>query len=190
MDSRSVAVIVGSLRQGAMSRKVARALMAVAPESLRCGIVEIRALTLYDQDVQDAGAPESWTEFRDAIRSTDGVLFVTPEYNRSVPGVLKNAVDIGSRPGGKSAWRGKPAGVVSVSNSRFSGLGASHHLRQSLVSLDMPAMAQPEACVGGSEALFGPDGVLTDEPTRALFAKFMTAFAAWVELHAGARPRP
>lgn len=179
--SRNVALLVGSLRKGSLNRLAARALAEVAPENLHLQPVEFGNLPLYDQDLEDRGAPPEWTAFREPIRTSDAVLFVTPEYNRSVPGGLKNALDVGSRPYGKSAWTGKPAAVVSVSPGALGGFGANHHLRQSLVFLNMPCMQQPEAYVGNAAALFGTDGRLTNDTTREIFRTFMKAFAAWIE---------
>ena len=119
--------------------------------------------------------------FRDRIRRADAVLFVTPEYNRSVPGVLKNAIDVGSRPYGKSAWQGKPGAVISVSPSAIGGFGANHHLRQSLVFLDVMPMQQPEAYVGNAATLFDEKGKLKNESTREFLKGFIDAFAAWIE---------
>jgi chromate reductase len=176
-----IAVVVGSLRRGSYDRMIAKALVGLAPPSLRCAIVEIGDLPLYNQDYDSDGVPAAYTTFRDRIRGVHGVLFVTPEYNRSVPGVLKNAIDVGSRPYGKSVWSGKPAAIVSSSPGAMGGFGANHHLRQSLVFLDMPAMQQPEAYVGGADKLFDANGEFASESTRAFLAKFMQAFAAWVE---------
>lgn len=179
MKPKNIAVLVGSLRKESFSRKVARALTALAPESLKLEILEIGELQMYNQDLEET-PPHAWTEFRDRLSGFDGVLFVTPEYNRSVPAVLKNALDVGSRPYGKSSWDGKPGAVVSVSPGNVSGFGANHHLRQSLVCLNVPAMAQPEAYIGGVAKLFDDDGNLTNEPTRQFLRKFMDAFALWV----------
>src|SRR5689334_21226985 len=136
---KNVAVVVGSLRKASLNRKMASALAAMAPPSMKLEIVEIGQLPLYNQDV-DEQPPAVWTDFRKRIAASDAVLFVTPEYNRSVPSALKNAIDVGSRPYGKSAWAGKPAAIVSVSPGAIGGFGANHHLRQSLVFLNMPAM--------------------------------------------------
>ncbi|MCM8910706.1 NAD(P)H-dependent oxidoreductase, partial [Pseudomonas inefficax] len=144
----SVAVVVGSLRKDSYNRKVARALSELAPSSLALRIVEIGDLPLYNEDVEADAPPEAWKRFRDEIRRSDAVLFVTPEYNRSVPGCLKNAIDVGSRPYGQSAWGGKPTAVVSVSPGAIGGFGANHAVRQSLVFLDMPCMQMPEAYIG------------------------------------------
>ena len=177
---RDIAVVVGSLRKGSLNRMTANALAALAPESLKLEIVEIGQLPLYDQDL-DEDPPQSWIEFRERIRRADGVLFVTPEYNRSVTAALKNAIDIGSRPYGHSAWSGKPAAVASVSPGALGGFGANHHLRQSLVFLDMPVLQQPEAYLGGAAGYFDEDGELKNERTRAFLTTFINAYAAWVE---------
>jgi chromate reductase len=176
---RHVAVIVGSLRKDSINRKMAHALADLAPAALKLSIVDIGQLPLYDQDGDDH-PPAQWTAFRERIRAADAVLFVTPEYNRSVPGALKNAIDVGSRPYGKSAWSGKPAAIVSTSQGAMGGFGANHHLRQSLVFLNVPAMAQPEAYIGGADKLFDANGKLDNEATGKFLQHFMQAFAAWV----------
>jgi len=163
---RTVAVLVGSLRKASFSRKVAKALAAVAPDNLHLEIVEIGQLPPYNEDEETAAPPAAWVAFRDQVRGADAVLFVTPEYNRSVPGFLKNAIDVGSRPYGKSVWSGKPGAVVSVSPGALGAFGANHHLRQSLVFLDVPAMQQPEAYIGGAAGLFDEAGTLTNDATR------------------------
>ena len=179
--SKKIAVFVGSLRKEAYSRKMARALIDLAPESLELEIIEIGGLPLYNQDFDDEGKPlDAWTAFRERVRPFDGVLFVTPEHNRSVPAALKNAIDVASRPYGKGVWAGKPGAVVSVSPGAMGAFGANHHLRQSLVFLDVPAMPQPEAYIGGAAQLFDADGRITNDKTRGLLVKFMEAFAAWV----------
>ena len=132
--------------------------------------------------------PAEWVALRQQVKSCDGILFVTPEYNRSVPAVLKNALDVGSRPYGQSVWAGKPGAVVSVSPGTIGGFGANHHLRQSFVFLDIPAMQQPEAYIGGAAQLFDADGKLTNEATRDFLVKFMAAFAHWVERHSPSGP--
>jgi chromate reductase len=177
---RNVAVLVGSLRKESFNRRMANALIKLAPPELKLAILEIRDLPFYNQD-DDANPPPVVRDFKEAIAKVDAVLFVTPEYNRSVPGVLKNAIDVASRPYGKSAWKGKPAAVVSVSSGAIGGFGANHHLRQSLVFLDMPAMPQPEAYIGNGASLFGPDGAITNDSTREFVTKFLAAFAQWIE---------
>jgi chromate reductase len=181
--AKDIVVIVGSLRKESFSRKMANALVGLAPESLKLEIVEIGQLPLYNQDLDPDNAPAAWKEFRARVKKADGVLFVTPEYNRSVPAPLKNAIDVGSRPYGQSVWAKKPAAVVSVSPGLIGGFGANHHLRQSLVFLDMPTMQQPEAYIGGADKLFDANGKITNDGTRDFLTKFMAAYAAWVEKH-------
>jgi chromate reductase len=178
---RNVAVLVGSLRRESFSRKTAHALAALAPDSLRLKIAEIGALALYNED-DETDPPQSWRTFRDEVRGAEALLFVTPEYNRSVPGVLKNAIDVGSRPYGHSIWNGKPGAVLSNSPGAIGGFGANQHLRQSLVFLNVPAMQMPEAYIGGAASLFDANGQLQKAEVREFLRKFMTSFAAWVEL--------
>jgi chromate reductase len=181
MPDRHVAVLVGSLRKASYNRKMALALEGLAPPTLKLEIVEIGALALYNEDLEGEHAPAPWQAFRAAIRPKDAVLFVTPEYNRSVPGGLKNAIDVGSRPYGQSVWSKKPCAVVTVSPGAAGGFGANHHLRQSLVFLDMPVLQQPEAYVGGAATLFAEDGSIANDGTRKFLTGLMAAFAAWIE---------
>jgi chromate reductase, NAD(P)H dehydrogenase (quinone) len=184
MDERRIAVLVGSLRRDSYSGRVARTLAEVAPAVLRLKTVDIGDLPLYNADNDVAEPPGPWARFRDEIGRSDGVLFVTPEYNRSVPGALKNAIDVASRPYGRNAWNGKPAAVVSVSPGAIGGFGANHHLRQSLVFLNMPTLQQPEAYIGRASELYGADGVLTNVATRQFLETLMTAFADWIQRNA------
>jgi len=177
---RNVATLVGSLRSGSFNRMAARATGKLAPESLAFDEIEIGDLPLYNEDLEK-DPPAQWTRFRDRVRGADAVLFVTPEYNRSVPGLLKNAIDVGSRPYGKSVWSRKPAAVVSVSPGAIGGFGANHHLRQSLVFLDMPVLQQPEAYVGNAATLFDEAGGVKNEGTEKFLRSFAEAFAAWIE---------
>ncbi|MEO7938635.1 MAG: NAD(P)H-dependent oxidoreductase [Burkholderiaceae bacterium] len=177
---RHVAVVVGSLRKDSLNRKLAKVLQSIAPPSLSLQIVEIGDLPLYNQD-DDGAPPPASVAFKEKIAVADAVIFVSPEYNRSVPGVLKNAIDIASRPYGKSAWDGKPALVVTVSPGALSGFGANHHLRQSLVFLNMPTLQQPEAYIGGAGELFDDAGSLKKPETRQFLDKVLAAFAQWVE---------
>jgi len=183
---RNVAVLVGSLRKASLNRKMALALAGLAPESLKLDVVEIGDLPLYDEDLEGDALPAPWKRFRDEVRAADAVLFVTPEYNRSVPGGLKNAIDVGSRPYGQSVWSGKPAAVVSVSPGAIGGFGANHHLRQSLVFLDMPVLQQPEAYIGGAASLFDDAGGIANEGTRKFLTGFMQKYARLVETVLGA----
>ncbi len=178
-QSLQVAVLVGSLRKDSINRKIAKQLMALAPAELTTNLVEIGTLPLYNPDDESA-APAAWTDFRAAIKSADAVLFVTPEYNRSVPASLKNALDVGSRPMGQSVWNGKPAAIVSASPGAIGGFGANHHLRQSLVFLNMPALAQPETYLSHADKLFDANGQLLED-TRSFLLKFLQAFAAWAQ---------
>ena len=181
MPQRNVAVLVGSLRKASYNRKMALALAKLAPETLALSIVEIGALPLYNEDLEGAEPPQPWLDFRAAVRGADAVMFVTPEYNRSVPGGLKNAIDVGSRPYGQSVWSRKPCAVVSVSPGGIGGFGANHHLRQSLVFLDMPVLQQPEAYIGGAATLFADDGSIVSDGTRKFLTGLMTAFADLIE---------
>jgi chromate reductase len=182
MEKHRIAIVVGSLRKDSINRKVAKAMCALAGDQLDCHIVEIGNLPLFNQDLE-ASPPAEWVSFREAIAASDGVLFVTPEYNRTIPGVLKNAIDVGSRPYGGSVWERKPAAIVSASPGGIGGFGANHNLRQACVFLDMPVMQQPEAYLGHvSEKSFNDDGTLVDGPLKELVAKLAGAFAKWVHL--------
>jgi chromate reductase, NAD(P)H dehydrogenase (quinone) len=184
MASHKIAIVVGSLRRDSINRKIARSLCAFAGDRLDCGIVEIGDLPLYDQDYDGAPTqPEPYLRFRDEIRAADGVLFVTPEYNRGVPGVLKNAIDVGSRPYGQSVWNRMPAAIVSASPGGIGGFGANHQLRQACVFLNMPVMQHPEAYLGHvRDDSFDADGCLVAGPLRDLILTLAEAFADWVQL--------
>ncbi len=179
MKTKKIAVIVGSLRKESFTRKIAMNLIKQASPATKHEILEIGQLQMYNQDLDD-NPPFEWLKFRERLKSFDGFLFLTPEYNRSVPAVLKNALDVGSRPYGKSAWDGKPGAVVSVSPGAAGGFGANHHLRQSLVFLNVPTMQQPEAYIGGAAKLFDNNGNLNNESTKEFLSKFMQAFENWV----------
>ena len=178
--SLDIVVLVGSLRKDSLNRKTAHALAGLAPESIMLEQVDIGQLPMYNPDFDDP-APAEWTAFRERIMKADGVLFVTPEYNRSVPAALKNAIDVGSRPYGKSAWQGKPGGVVTVSPGAIGGFGANHHLRQMLTFLDVHPLLQPEAYLGNAGKWFGDDGKLQDESARKFLQTFINAYAGWVQ---------
>ena len=181
MNSGNIAVVVGSLRKASFTRRVAEAMVRLAPGAYGYEFVEIGQLPLYNQDLDAAEkTPPEWVAFRDRVRPFKAVLFATPEHNRSVPAALKNALDVGSRPYGKSVWNGKPAGVVSVTPGAMGGFGANHHLRQSLVFLNMPAMPQPEAYIGQAADLVADDFSVKVESTRNFLAAYMKAFEAFV----------
>lgn len=179
--ARDVAIFVGSLRKDSLNRKLANALVDFAPASLTLSVVEIGQLSLYNQDDDTATPPDAWTAFRRRVKQADAVLFVTPEYNRSVPGVLKNALDVGSRPYGQSAWNGKPGAVISASPGALGAFGANHHLRQSLVFLNVPVLQQPEAYIGQVDKLFDASGKVTNEGTQTFLRTFLNSFAAWID---------
>ena len=187
MANYKIAILVGSLRKDSINRKIAKSICAMRDDNLDCSMVEIGDLPLYNQDFDKLSEqPEQYVRFRDQIRQADGVLFVTPEYNRSVPGVLKNAIDVGSRPYGQSVFDGKPGAVVSVTPGGLGAFGANHHLRQSLVFLNVPTL-QSEAYISGAGALFDDQGRLVNEDTRGFLTKYASDFARWVELVAAAR---
>ncbi|WP_374468838.1 NADPH-dependent FMN reductase [Phenylobacterium sp.] len=184
--TRTVAVLVGSLRQDSASRKIAKAFADQAPDSLEFRFVEIGDLPHYDPDLETDTPPESWTRFRQEVASADAVLFVTPEYNRSVPGFLKNAIDVGSRPWGKAVWTDKPTLIVSTSAGALGGFGANHQLRQMVSFFNMPILGQPEVYIGNSLSLFDEAGTLVSETTAEFLRTVSEAFAGFVERNAPA----
>jgi chromate reductase, NAD(P)H dehydrogenase (quinone) len=179
--SMNVCVLVGSLRKASFNRMLANTLISLAPSSLKLDIVEIGQLPLYNEDLETAAPPAPWTAFRRRVKAADAVLFVTPEYNRSVPAALKNALDVGSRPYGSSVWDRKLGAIVSGSPGAIGAFGANHHLRQSLVFLNVPTMQQPEAYLGHVDKLFDEHGELVGDDTRKFLQQFMQAFAGWIE---------
>jgi chromate reductase len=181
MTTKRIALIIGSLRQASFSRKLALQLQTIPPSGLQLDIVEIGDLPFFNQDL-DTAPPKPWVEFREEIAKTDGVLFVTPEYNRSLPAVIKNAIDVGSRPYGKSVWNGKPAGIISIAPGAMGAFGANHHLRQSLVFLNMPPLQQPEAYIGNAEKIFTETGALVPA-TGEFMEKYLQAFQNWVGIN-------
>ncbi len=185
LTTKRIATLVGSLRKASFSRKLASQLQTIAPSGLELDIVEIGELLFFNQDL-DATPPSSWVSFREAIAKADGVLFITPEYNRSVPAVIKNAIDVGSRPYGKSVWNGKPGGIISIAPGALGAFGANHHLRQSLVFLNVPTLQQPEAYIGNAEKIFTEDGAFVPS-TKEFMEKYLQAFHRWVETNAASR---
>lgn len=175
----NVAVLVGSLRKDSINRKLAKALIALAPPALRLEIIEIGELPLYNEDIDGDTPPPAYSQFRQQMHTADALLFVTPEYNRSVPAPMKNAIDVGSRPYGKSVFSGKPGAVLSASPGAVGGFGANHHLRQSLVFLDVAMLQQPEAYLGGAGSFFDEAGTLSDG-IKPFLQKFIDAYAKWV----------
>jgi chromate reductase len=178
-----VRVLIGSLRKGSFSRRLAVALGHLAPASLRLSELPLRPLSIYDQD-DEAAPPEPWRAFRQEVKAADALLFVTPEYNRSVPSVLKNAIDVGSRPKGQAAFNGKPSAVISCSPGVLGGVCANQHLRQSLMCMDVPVMAGPEVYLGGVDKVIDEAGQVGVDSTRDLLALFMQRFAEWIARNA------
>jgi chromate reductase len=177
-----IAIIVGSLRKGSLNRRVARSICALRGENLDCSMIEIGDLPLYNQDL-DADPPEQWTRFRQQVAEADGVLFCSPEYNRGIPGVLKNAIDVGSRPYGQNVFDKKPAAIVTASPGSIGGFGSNHQIRQSCVFLNMPVMQQPEAYLGHvTDESFDESGCLKDGPLKTLVTALAHAFHDWVEM--------
>ena len=172
-----IAVLVGSLRKESFSKKVAKNVMNLFPDGFETEMIPIGNLLLYNQDLDDDNDPPYvWTMFREKIKECDAVLFVTPEYNRSVPGVLKNAIDVGSRPKEDSVWNDKPAAIISNSPKNLSGFGANHHLRQSLVFFNMPVVQQPEAYLANVATLLDENGKINNEDTVQFLQSFVDAF--------------
>ncbi len=182
MEKTTIGVIIGSLRRESFCKKVAHNLMDMLPQGLEAKVIDIGDLAIYNQDFEEDGAtPPQWEAFRAAIKGCDGFLFVTPEYNRSFPAVLKNALDIGSRPYGHNLWSAKPAAVVSVSPGVLGGFGANHHLRQVMTFVNLYVMQQPEAYLGNAAALLDKDGAINDEGTKKFLQNVTDSFAAWVK---------
>ena len=178
MSKQTIGVVVGSLRAQSFSSRVANYL-ASALDAFDVKFIKIDDLPLYDEDLETAGAPAQWRRFRDELGQVDAFLFVTPEYNRSMPAALKNALDVGSRPYGASVWNGKPGAVVSVSPGAIGGFGANHHLRQVATFLNIAMMQQPEAYVGGIAAAVD-DVTVTDPKVAGFLDQFAQAFTKWI----------
>jgi chromate reductase, NAD(P)H dehydrogenase (quinone) len=178
----SVAVIVGSLRKHSFSIRIAQAFARLAPAALKLNIVTLHDISFYNQDLE-AAAPADWVKFRETLHQSDAVLFITPEYNRSISGVLKNAIDVGSRPPGKSSFNGKPVGIVSSSPGPLGGICAAMDLKKILPGISGPILQQPEIYLNGIGDAFDEAGDLTKESLRPVLQKYIDAFAAWVEQH-------
>jgi len=177
---KKVGIVVGSLRKESYSKKIAKNVAPLFPEGYETEFVEIGNLPLYNEEY-DGNAPEEYTTFRNTIKKFDAILFVTPEYNRSVPGVLKNALDVGSRPYGESVWDGKPAAIISQSISNLSGFGVNHHLRQSLTFLNMPVVQQPEVYLANSPELVDENGKIKSEETIQFLQTFIDTFVELIK---------
>jgi len=183
--SKKIGILAGSLRKESFSKKIGQAIISMAPEGFEFTTVSLADLPMYNQDFDDDNqVPEAYTVFRNEMKSLDGVIFITPEYNRSVPAVLKNALDVGSRPYGQSVWDGKPAAIISNSPGNIAGYGANHHLRQSLVFLNVPAMQQPEVYINKANELFDDNGQFNDERSRDMLQKAIDAYIIWFNKNA------
>src|SRR3954452_20728647 len=183
MANYKIAIIIGSLREGSINRKIARSICALRGDNLDCSMIQIGDLDLYNQDLDTDDPPASWARFREQVGAADGILFCTPEYNRGVPGVLKNAIDVGSRPYGQSVFDKKPAAIVTASPGSVGGFGANHQIRQAAVFLNMPIMQAPEAYLGHvTDDSFDESGCLKEGPLKQLIAKLAHAFHDWVDM--------
>jgi len=183
MSTYQIAVVVGSLRKDSNNRKLAHAIVKLAPAEFSFKEVEIGDLPLYNQD-QDGNQADAVKRLKSEISASQGVLFVTAEYNRSIPGVLKNALDNASRPYGQSAWAGKPAGVLGSSIGAIGSALAQQHLRNVLAYLNMPTLGQPEAFIHITEGFFDASGNLANESTKKFLQSWMDAYVAWIKKYA------
>lgn len=176
---KKVGILLGSLRKNSTSGRLARALRGISPAGLSFEQLPIGDMPFYNPD-DEARMPASWKKFREQVLSCDALLFITPEYNRSIPAVLKNAIDVGSRPHGQSAWNGKPAAIITFSPGKLGGFGVNHHLRQVFVCLNMPTMPAPEVYLSGSATLLDEQGELASPQTKDFLQQVMSSFARWI----------
>jgi len=180
MEKKIIGILVGSLRKNSFSETIARHLSGLLADQFDVKLLDISNLTMYNQDLDmEEATPQAWIDFRREVKAVDAVLFVTPEYNRSIPAVLKNALDIASRPYGQNSWNDKPGAVVSFSPGNLGGFGANHHLRQIATCLNIHLMGQPEAYIGNVAAITDSTGV-TDEGAKKFLLTFANAFAEWI----------
>jgi chromate reductase len=178
--THNIAVIVGSLRKESYTLKVAKALAKLAPDTLKLDVITLNDISFFNQDLE-ANPPADWLAFREKLHHSSGVLFITPEYNRSIPGVLKNAIDIGSRPYGKGSFLGKPVGIISNSPGVLGGVNAAMNLKQLLPGITGPIMGQPEIYLVGCGDAFDGEGNLIKEPMQKVMQQYIDAYAAFVE---------
>jgi chromate reductase, NAD(P)H dehydrogenase (quinone) len=178
----NVVVIVGSLRKESFTLKIANALARLAPDSVKLNVVTLHDVSFFNQDLE-ATPPADWLAFREKIQKSNGVVFVTPEYNRSIPGVLKNAIDVASRPYGKSSFLGKPIGIISNSPGPLGGVSAAKHLQNILPGISGAIMGQPEIYLNGVGDAFDDKGELIKESLQAVLKQYIDAYAAFVEKH-------
>ncbi|GBR74246.1 NADPH-dependent FMN reductase [Candidatus Termititenax aidoneus] len=183
MSKLNIGVFVGSLRRESFSRKIAKAVAGLLPEDFQSKLVDIGGLSLYNQDEDTPETtPPAWVVFRQEVKALDGLLFVTPEYNRSVTPVLKNALDIASRPYGQNVWSGKPGVLISVSPGQLGAFGAYHHLQQTMAYLNIILLNQPEVYISNVPSLLDAKGEISNPQTQKFLQTFAAAFAQWVRL--------
>ena len=182
MSQYQIAVVVGSLRRDSFNRQLANAIVKLAPSDFTFKQLQIGDLPLYNQD-DDANQAEPVKRLKSEIAAAQGLLFVTAEYNRSIPGVLKNAIDHASRPYGKNAWAGKPAGVIGISVGAIGTAIAQQHLRNVLAYLDVPTLGQPEAFLQMKDGLFDGAGAIANPDTKKFLQGWMDSYVAWVKKH-------
>lgn len=181
--SKTIGIFVGSLRRNSFSKSVAEFVVSKSNSEIKFEIIDISKLDIYNQDFDDDNnAPESYTVFRDKVKELSGFLFITPEHNRTIPAVLKNALDVGSRPYGKNVWDAKPGGIVSVSPGQIGAFGANQHLRQPMVFLNVLMMQQPEAYLGDIASALDESGKLVAERTVKFVDNYIVSFTKWVNL--------
>jgi chromate reductase len=178
---KKIGLIVGSLRKGAYSRLMAEAAKALAPASFTFADIGIGELPLYNQDLETDTPPAAWTVFRDQVKATNGVLFVTPEYNRGMPGALKNAIDVGSRPWGQSVWKGRPTAVISITPGALGAMASHQQLRLTMSVLESPTVPGPEVYVPGAGSLFDEQGRLKNEDSKKIVTALLANFDTWIE---------
>jgi chromate reductase len=176
----NIVTLVGSLRKESFSLKVANALAKLAPGSLKLEVITLHGISFFNQDLE-ANPPADWLAFREKLQKSNGVIFVTPEYNRAIPGVLKNAIDVGSRPYGKSSFLGKPTGIISNSPGPLGGVSAAKTLQNILPGISGPIMGQPETYLNGIGDAFNDKGELVKESLQKILEQYLAAFAAFVE---------
>lgn len=177
---RNVGFIVGSLRKGAYTRLLSQAVCELAPQSFKLSEIGIGELPFYNQDLETATPPPQWVSFRNQVKASDAILFITPEYNRGLPAAVKNAIDVGSRPSKESAWRGKPAAVISLTPGRLGAMAAHQQLRLGLSVIGVPVMPLPEMYLAGAGELFDGGGKLVHEDTRKRLAAMLNDFDTWI----------
>lgn len=178
--SKTIGIIIGSLRKNSFSGSIADYFKSNEPEGYKFKLIDIGGLPLYNQDF-DGEEVKAYADFRNEVKALDAVLFITPEHNRSIPAALKNALDIGSRPYGSNVWSGKPGAIISQSPGGIGGFGANHHLRQVLAFLNILTLAQPEAYIGAYHTLIDENGALSNEGTKDFLNGFLAAFIKWIE---------